>query len=65
MEKISKYIAWVAALIMFCGWLVTGMWLGRIVGDLSEQVKKLNGFYESQLELNGKVIMYIELDSSE
>ena len=63
MEKLSKYIGWLAAIVMLCGWIVSIMWIGRLVKENTEQIKKFNEFHESQLELNGKILMYFEMDS--
>ena len=63
MNKLQKYAGWISTLIMICVWLVTVMWYGRLIKENTKQVKELNTFYKTQLELNGKIIMYIELDS--
>jgi len=56
MKELKEYIGYAAAVIMLCGWLGTVIYYGKIV-------KKLDAFYDLQLELNGKMIMYMEIDS--
>jgi len=61
-KKIEKYISLIASIILLCGWIVTVMWYGKKLDDIEQNQVKTNEFIEKQLEINGRTLMYIELD---
>ena len=63
MKKLKEYIGYGAAIIMLCGWLATIFTYGKRVDDNSEKLDEITQMLEQQLEFNGRVKMYIELDS--
>ena len=50
---------------MACGWVVTVMWYGRKIEENTQSNTKFHEFMFEQVELNGKIIMYIELTGND
>ena len=63
MEKLKKYKEWILIIALFAGWISTYLYDKKIRMDMVKQLEQLNQNWKEQFEFNGKVKMYIELDS--
>ena len=63
MKNIREYIGYATALVAVCAWIVTLMWYGRLINEMSEDLDALNKAMIEQIQFNTRIETYIELDA--
>jgi len=60
-KKTTSIISLITAVVAICGFIVSIMWYGRILDEMSEDVKELKQAQMEQIEINSRVLTIIEM----
>jgi hypothetical protein len=63
LKKLLQYKEWTLIILLVAGWVSTILYYGKNISDMQKSMDQMNTHWQEQLVLNGKILMYIEMDS--
>lgn len=63
LKKFLQYKEWALIILLAAGWVSTILYYGKNINDMQKSIEQMNKNWQEQLVLNGRILMYIEIDS--